>query len=235
MGLYSDAQQTKNLLVRLIKQCIADDETVKACIKARRAIVTTAANTVVANRVGVKLIGDNTEIFLPYNSVFDAAELVVGVIVSVWYNYSLNNGIVMQDAKWQRAGNASTGQVFDPAGNYPALTAGTANKVANDLSLTQKGILLGTYDGSQETAVTIPDSKLLEFTLPSGGWDNNNRQIITLPDVPAAAIILVYPKDASANAYINAGITDTQSNGQVIFTCSIVPNVNITVCVEIIV
>ena len=235
MGLYNEAQQAKNLLSRLIKQCIAENETIKSCIKARRAIVTTAANTTVPNRVGVKLIGDNTEIFLPYNSVFQADELVVGVLVSVWYNYSLNNGIVMQDAKWQRAGNASVGQTFDPAGTYPALTAGTANKVSNDLTLSQKGVQLGSYNGANDVNVAIPDSKPLEFILQANSWDNNNRQIITLPDVPAAAIVLVYPKDANANAYINFGITDTQSNGQVVFTCSIVPNVNIVVCVEIIV
>lgn len=234
MGLYTDAQKTKQMLMALINECISENETIKSCIKARRALVTTAANAE-TGKVGVKLIGDNTEIFLPYNAVFRADELVVGVLVSVWYSYKLNNGVVMQNSKWQRAGNANEGQVFDPTGTYPALTAGTANKVANDLSLTQKGVLLGTYDGSQETDVAIPDSKPYEFTLTTGGWDNNNRQIITLPNVTASAITLVYPKDSSANAYINAGITDVISNGQIVFTCSIVPSVNITVCVEIIV
>lgn len=52
------------------------------------------------NKVGVKLIGDNAEIFLPYNSTFQASDLTVDTLVSVWYNYSLNNGIVMKNAKW---------------------------------------------------------------------------------------------------------------------------------------
>ena len=234
MGLYTDAQRAKQMLTTLINECIAENETIKSCIKARRAIVTTAANAE-TGKVGVKLIGDNTEIFLPYNAVFRADELVVGVLVSVWYSYKLNNGVVMQNSKWQKAGNANEGQVFDPTGTYPALTAGTANKVANDLSLTQKGVLLGTYDGSQKTGVSIPDSKTFEFTLTAGGWDNNNRQSITLPDVTASSIPLVYPKDSSANAYINFGITDVITNGQVIFTCAIVPNVNITICIDIIV
>ena len=234
MGLYTDAQRAKQMLTTLINECIAENETIKSCIKARRAIVTTAANAE-TGKVGVKLIGDNTEIFLPYNAVFRADELVVGVLVSVWYSYKLNNGVVMQNSKWQKAGNANEGQVFDPTGTYPALTAGTANKVANDLSLTQKGVLLGTYDGSQKTGVSIPDSKTFEFTLTANGWDNNNRQSITLPDVTASSIPLVYPKDSSANAYINFGITDVITNGQVIFTCAIVPNVNITICIDIIV
>ena len=100
MGLYSDSQNVKKILVNLIHECIADDEIIKSCIKARRAIVTTAANTTVANKVGVKLIGDNAEIFLPYNSVFQPSDLTVNTLVSVWYNYSLNNGIVMKNAKW---------------------------------------------------------------------------------------------------------------------------------------
>ena len=100
MGLYDEASRVKQLLVNLIKECIADNETVKSCIKARRAVVTTAANTSVSGKVGVKLIGDDSEIFLPYNSTFLASQLRVGVLVSVWYNYSINNGIVMKNAKW---------------------------------------------------------------------------------------------------------------------------------------
>ncbi len=100
MGLYSDSQNVKKILVNLIHECIADDEIIKSCIKARRAVVTTAANTTVENKVGVKLIGDNAEIFLPYNSTFQASDLTVNTLVSVWYNYSLNNGIVMKNAKW---------------------------------------------------------------------------------------------------------------------------------------
>lgn len=100
MGLYNDAQQTKQILVSLINSCIAENETIKSCIKARRAIVTTAANSTVENRVGVRLIGDDTELFLPYNSTFSASDLTVDTLVSVWYNYSINNGIVMKNAKW---------------------------------------------------------------------------------------------------------------------------------------
>ena len=100
MGLYDEASRVKQVLVNLIEECIADNETVKSCIKARRAVVTTAANTSVSGKVGVKLIGDDSEIFLPYNSTVSTSQLRVGVLVSVWYNYSINNGIVMKNAKW---------------------------------------------------------------------------------------------------------------------------------------
>ena len=100
MGLYNEAAQTKKLLTNLINECIRNSETIKSCIKAKKAIVTTAANTTVANKVGVTLIGDSTELFLPYNSAFTASDLPVNTIVSVWYNYSLNNGIVMKNGNW---------------------------------------------------------------------------------------------------------------------------------------
>ena len=100
MALYNEAQQAKQILTKLINECIAENATIKSCIKARRAVVTTAANTAQANKVGVKLIGDDTEIFLPYNSTFTANQLTVDTLVSVWYNYSINNGIVMKNSKW---------------------------------------------------------------------------------------------------------------------------------------
>lgn len=134
MADYEEARQVKQILATVIDRQISENETVKSCIKARRAVVTTAANTTVANRVGVKLIGDNTELFLPYNPVFAPDELVKGMIVSVWYNYSLNNGIVMQDAKWQQSGGAGGGgQAFDPTGTYPDLTSGDAINVTSQI------------------------------------------------------------------------------------------------------
>lgn len=100
MALYNDAAFAKQQLKKLINDCIKENEIVKSCIKARRAVISTAANTTVANKVGIKLIGDSTEIFLPYNSAFQPSELTVNTLVSVWYNYNINNGIVMKNAKW---------------------------------------------------------------------------------------------------------------------------------------
>lgn len=100
MALYDEAKKVKEILIRLVNDCIEDNEIIKSCIKARRAVVTTAANTAQPNKVGIKLIGDNTEIFLPYNSTFTASQLTVNTLVSVWYSYNINNGIVMKNAKW---------------------------------------------------------------------------------------------------------------------------------------
>lgn len=100
MSLYTDAAKAKKYFQRLIKAEIDNHPAVKAAIKAKKAVVTTAANTVRENLVGVKLAGDETEIFLPYNSKFADTDLTVGAVVSVWYNQSIKNAVVMQDGAW---------------------------------------------------------------------------------------------------------------------------------------
>lgn len=100
MSLYTDAAKAKKYLRRFINAEIANHPAVKSAIKARKATVTTAANTAQANLVGVKLAGDETEIFLPYNSKFTDMDLTVGTVVSVWYNQSIKNAVVMQDGAW---------------------------------------------------------------------------------------------------------------------------------------
>lgn len=99
MEFYNEAEKVQQLLINFINECVANNEIIKSCIKAKRAIVTTVPNPA-TQLVGIKLIGDNTEIFLPYNSTFTPSDLSVNKIVSVWYNYSLNNGIVMKNSTW---------------------------------------------------------------------------------------------------------------------------------------
>mgnify|MGYP007048164224 CR=1 FL=1 len=100
MDIYSDTQKFYDGIRRMIQDEINSNEAVKAAIKSKKAIVTTAAAN---NVVGVKLIGDNAELFLPYNThAFALSDLKVGTVVSVWYNYSLANGIVMQNGTWSK-------------------------------------------------------------------------------------------------------------------------------------
>mgnify|MGYP005765297957 CR=1 FL=1 len=101
-SLYSDAAQMKRLLCELIRNEIDNHPSVKAAIKAKKAIITTTANTTQPNKVGVKLMGDETEIFLPYSSKFTASQLTVGTVVSVWYNYTIKNGIVYENGSWSQ-------------------------------------------------------------------------------------------------------------------------------------
>lgn len=105
MSVYEEAQKVRAQLVSLIDERIACNAAVKSAIKARKATVTTAPTDGV---VGVTLIGDKTELKLPYNSQFTDKDLTVGTVVSVWYNYSLNNGIVMQNNNWSQTSVSPT-------------------------------------------------------------------------------------------------------------------------------
>lgn len=100
--LYRESKFIKDTLAKLIDERINSNEQVKSSIKAKKAIVTTAANTTIENKVGIKLIGDNTELFVPYNSKFSPDELTEGKIVSVWYSQLILNAVVMEDQTWQK-------------------------------------------------------------------------------------------------------------------------------------
>lgn len=100
MAVYDEAKTFKNAIVKLIREEIKNSPEVKSAIKARKATVTTPPSSVTQNKVGVKLVQDNTELFLPYNSRFSASDLTVNKIVSVWYYQTITNGIVMQDGAW---------------------------------------------------------------------------------------------------------------------------------------
>lgn len=101
MGLYDDAYELKKALGALIKEELENNETFKRTIKARKATVTTPPSAATGGKVRVQFPMDETELLLPYNtSAFTAEELTEGTVVSVWYSYKINNGIVMKNSKW---------------------------------------------------------------------------------------------------------------------------------------
>lgn len=100
MALYGEAKNFKNAMIKLIREEIKNSPEVKSAIKARKAVVTTPPSDETGNKVGVKLMQDNTELFLPYNSRFSASDLTADKVVSVWYYQTLTNAIVMQDGAW---------------------------------------------------------------------------------------------------------------------------------------
>ena len=119
MSLYTEAQQADKALRALINDCISNHPSVRSAIKAKKAKVTVSPANVPADKVGlvgVSIIGDLNvtvnngtvqsvtpkTIYLPFNSKMQSSDLEEGNIVSVWYNYSLNNGIVMQNANWTK-------------------------------------------------------------------------------------------------------------------------------------
>lgn len=98
MSIYSDAAQLKELLLPIINEAIEKHDSVKSAIKAKKARVV-AVNTT-TQEVTVNLFGDTTQLTFPYNPQIPIADLAVGKVISVWYNQSVNNGIVMQNSNW---------------------------------------------------------------------------------------------------------------------------------------
>ncbi len=208
MSLYTEAQQADKALRALINDCISDNPTIKSTVKAKKAKVTVSPANVPADKVGlvgVSIIGDLNvtvnngtvqsvtpkTIYLPFNSKMQASDLEEGKIVSVWYNYSLNNGIVMQNADWTKGENiivdtalsetsanpvrnsVITVALNDKAntnGTYPDMTAGNSNNLGG---LPASGYELNRYAIVGQTTNTIekPWYKVAEVTLNSSYLD----------------------------------------------------------------
>lgn len=105
MSAYSEASQLKAQLTRLINDAIENNPTIKSAIKAKKATVADIDNPVntTTKTVVVRLPFDTSLIILPYNPQMESyltSGTVQGKVVSVWYNQSINNGIVMQNGDW---------------------------------------------------------------------------------------------------------------------------------------
>ena len=105
MSTYQEASQLKAQLTRLINEALERHPTIKSAIKAKKATVANIANPVntTAKTVVVRLPFDTSLITLPYNPQMEnylTTGTIQGKTVSVWYNQSINNGIVMQNGDW---------------------------------------------------------------------------------------------------------------------------------------
>ena len=92
MSLLSESEQIERAIRGVVKKII--EEETRDCLRVKKAIVTTApdANT---GLCGVKLVGDDTEIMIPYSSVVASASEGDAVLVAVIYN-SMRNAVVWQ-------------------------------------------------------------------------------------------------------------------------------------------
>lgn len=104
----SEAKKVKRLLVEICNEAIKNHPDVKAAIKAKKAVVTGAANTS-EHTVSIAFVDDvisnggivgAKNLTLPYNPQLPTSALAVGNAVSVWYSYGLQNAIVMENAAW---------------------------------------------------------------------------------------------------------------------------------------
>ncbi len=109
MSTYSQASQLKAQLTSIINEAIENHPIVKSAIKAKKAVVWETPNTT-NKTVKVKFLPDifNNDVepsSFPYNSQMESYLVSATprkTTVSVWYNQSVNNGIVMQDGNWSK-------------------------------------------------------------------------------------------------------------------------------------
>ena len=107
MSTYSEASQFKQMLKGIVDEMIENHPIVKSAIKAKKAVLWAAPDTT-NKTVKIKFLADlfNKEINpleLPYNPKMESylsSATVQQTTVSVWYNQSINNGIVMENGDW---------------------------------------------------------------------------------------------------------------------------------------
>lgn len=113
MGNYNEAQQLLQQLKPIINQCIETHPSVNSAFKGQKAVVWEAADTQ-AKTVKVKLLGDifNPDIeplTLRYNlglESFLSNAIPKQTIVWVYYNYSLNNAVILYDGSMSIGNNS---------------------------------------------------------------------------------------------------------------------------------
>lgn len=72
--------------------------------------------------------------------------------------------------------------------------------------------------------------KVYPQTLPAAAW-SGNQQTVTISGLTDNAIVQIFPTDASAAAYAQAGISVTQNGSVLTFTCETVPTANLSITV----
>ena len=92
MSLLSDASAFREAIASIVREEIRSET--RDCFRVRKAVVTTAANATV---MGVTLVGDGTELFLPFSSAVSSASVGDVVWVGILFG-SMRNAFVWQTA-----------------------------------------------------------------------------------------------------------------------------------------
>lgn len=97
MALIDDAKAVRSALAEVIRQEV--EALTEDCFRLKKAVVTSAPNST-TRKCGVKLVGDNTSLSIPYSS--EVASVSVGDVVWVAYwGGSMRNAIVWQTANFR--------------------------------------------------------------------------------------------------------------------------------------
>lgn len=94
MGLFDDAKRLKSAIEDIAREVIARET--RDCFRVRKAVVTTAPDSG-TGLCGVTLVGDATELFLPYVSGLASASVGDAVWVAI-LGASMRNAVVWQNA-----------------------------------------------------------------------------------------------------------------------------------------
>lgn len=165
MSDYTEASQLKAQLTDLINEVIEHNPLVKSAIKARVAFVQSVDTA--NKKVTVKFPFDKTELALPYNPQMESyltTEPIVNKVVSVWYNQTIQNAIVMQDGAWQESGGGSgSGSTVEPSNTTPLMdgtaSVGTETKYAHGdhrhpTDTTRQAALTATQQNAVDSGIT---------------------------------------------------------------------------------
>lgn len=101
------------------------------------------------------------------------------------------------------------------------------------------GLLKGTGNGGVASASHGEDYQLpikaVTVTLAASGWGTGNTQAVSVADVAVDSIVVVAPAPASRSAYMESDVfCATQGSKTLSFSCESVPNIDLTVNVQII-
>ena len=104
MSTYDEAVALKKQLSALVNDLIEQHPIVKRTLKATKCVIVSAPNQE-THTIKVKLTPfDRSVIELPYAPKIPLSELQPNKVASVWYFYTVNNGIVMQNHMWTAYG-----------------------------------------------------------------------------------------------------------------------------------
>ena len=95
MSLLSDAKEVREAIAAVVRE--EADSLMRDCLRVRKAKVTTVPN---GSACGITLVGDSTEIMLPYSSAVSSVSAGDVVWVAILGN-SMRNAIVWETADFR--------------------------------------------------------------------------------------------------------------------------------------
>lgn len=107
MGNLSDSEKIKRAIERVVENKIKTDT--RSCLRLYKAVITTPPD---GSKCGVRLVGDDTELFLPYNNIIENSTAGSVVWVAVPFD-DFRNAIVWATADLNVGGSGNAKERVD--------------------------------------------------------------------------------------------------------------------------